>query len=277
VEDNRMIEINGNNIFYKVIGNGIPVITIHGFWADHRLMENFIEKIIPENNYKRVYFDLPGMGETKTRNQIYRAEEVYEIIRAFIRKIIGDEHYILIGESYGGYLMRKLIKDEPEKIMGAMFVCPVIIPEHKKRNVPRRRLLYNEISDKNIIENTVYKKFIDFAVFSNIEALNEYKENIYSGIKKSDKKYLKTYQQHGYTYSEDVDKINELFDKPVLFVMGRQDHIVGYMDACKIIENYPRASICTLDEAGHNLQLEKIKILKILTDDFLERINRRKV
>jgi pimeloyl-ACP methyl ester carboxylesterase len=274
LEENIVIEINGNNIFYKIIGNGIPIITIHGFYVDHQLMENFIEKIIPGDNYKKIYFDLPGMGKTKTKSQIYQAEEVYEIIKDFIKKIIEDENYILIGESYGGYLMRKLIKDEPEKIIGAMFVCPVIIPDYKKRNIPARKVIYNEIFDKNTIENDVYKDFFNMAVFSNMEILKEYEENIYSGVKNADEKYLKIYQEHGYAYSENVDKIKESFNKPVLFVMGKQDHVVGYADIYKIIGNYPRASICILDEAGHNLQIEKIKILKILTEDLLDRIKR---
>jgi pimeloyl-ACP methyl ester carboxylesterase len=274
VEKKIVMEINENTVFYKIIGNGIPIITIHGFGVDHKLMENFVEKIIPGEGYKKIYFDLPGMGKTKTKNQIYHAEEVYKIIKEFIKKITGDENYILVGESYGGYLMRKLIKDEPEKIIGAMFVCPVIIPEYKNRDVPERKIIYNEIFDKNITESHVYQEFFNMAVFSNMDILKEYKENIYGGIKSADEEYLKIYQKHGYAYLENVDEIKESFNKPVLFVMGKQDHVAGYADAYKIIGNYPRASICILDEAGHNLQIEKIKILKVLTEDLLDRIKR---
>ena len=58
--------------------------------------------------------------------------------------------------------------------------------------------------------------------------------------------------------------------------MGRQDHSVGYRDAYKIIDNYTRASICILDEAGHSVEIEKPEIVKTLTLDWLERIGRNK-
>ena len=58
--------------------------------------------------------------------------------------------------------------------------------------------------------------------------------------------------------------------------MGKQDHFVSYNDTYKILENYPRACFCVLDEAGHSLEIEKIKILEIHTLDWLERIQRNK-
>jgi pimeloyl-ACP methyl ester carboxylesterase len=60
----------------------------------------------------------------------------------------------------------------------------------------------------------------------------------------------------------------------VLFIAGRQDDLVGYKDMEKILNNYSRASICIVDEAGHNLQIEKMKIVEALTLDWIERIQR---
>jgi pimeloyl-ACP methyl ester carboxylesterase len=269
------IKINGNNIYYEIIGEGIPVVAIHGFGVDHRVVKGFIERILPKGNYKKIFFDLPGMGKTETSKQLYKAEEMYDTIKCFIEKIIGDEKYIIIGESYGGYLMRKLIKDEPQKLLGALFVCPVIIPENEKRNVPKHEIIYNEISNKEIIESEIYKSFQDVATLSNMEILKYFTENIYSGIKSTDEEYLGIYSKEGYEFIENIDEINEPFKKPALFLMGKQDHFVGYKDTYKILENYPRASFCVLDEAGHCLEIEKIKIVEILTLDWLERIQRK--
>lgn len=69
--------------------------------------------------------------------------------------------------------------------------------------------------------------------------------------------------------------MNELFEKPTLFVLGKQDSCVGYKDAWSIIDNYPRATISVLDCAGHNLQIEQEKLFGTLVNDWLKRQENR--
>jgi pimeloyl-ACP methyl ester carboxylesterase len=114
------------------------------------------------------------------------------------------------------------------------------------------------------------------AVLSNMKILRNYENNIYSGIKNANVKFLELYQENGYAYLENIDDIKEPFNRPVLFIMGKQDSIVGYTDAYNILDNYPRASFCILDEAGHNLQIEKVEPFEALTKDWLNRIKRNK-
>ena len=171
--------------------------------------------------------------------------------------------------------MRKLIKDEPQKILGAMFVCPVIIPEVEKRSLPERKVIYNNITDMNTIESEAYKCFINTTVFSTIETLRNFEDNIFIGIKNGNKEHLSAYFQGGYSFIENVDEIKTSFNNPTLFITGRQDHCVGYKDINKISNNYSRSTICIIDEAGHNLQIEKVDIVKVLILDWLERIHRK--
>jgi len=69
-----------------------------------------------------------------------------------------------------------------------------------------------------------------------------------------------------------VDFSNDKFTKPTLFLLGRQDSAVGYRDAWKIIENYPRATFAILDTAGHILQIEQEEMFNSLTNDWLNRV-----
>ena len=47
---------------------------------------------------------------------------------------------------------------------------------------------------------------------------------------------------------------------------------MGYRDAWKIIEQYPRATFAILDEAGHLLEIEKEALFNCLVNDWLDRI-----
>ncbi|MEA0562741.1 alpha/beta fold hydrolase [Lysinibacillus irui] len=58
-------QIKKANIYYEVIGTGTPIIMLHGFSPDHRLMKGCMEPIFDgREGWKRIYLDLPGMGRT---------------------------------------------------------------------------------------------------------------------------------------------------------------------------------------------------------------------
>ena len=62
------------------------------------------------------------------------------------------------------------------------------------------------------------------------------------------------------------------FDKPTLFLCGRQDNCVGYKDLEKLLDDYRRASFAILDGAGHNLQIEQNSLFQEIVRNWLERI-----
>lgn len=64
----------------------------------------------------------------------------------------------------------------------------------------------------------------------------------------------------------------EPFAQPTLHITGRQDDVVGYADAWSRIEHYPRASLATLDAAGHNILIEQHDLCSALIADWLTRI-----
>jgi pimeloyl-ACP methyl ester carboxylesterase len=52
---------------YEIIGAGNPIIMLHGYYVDHRLMSGCMEPVFRDKKgYKRIYLDLPGMGESES-------------------------------------------------------------------------------------------------------------------------------------------------------------------------------------------------------------------
>ncbi|MFX1513286.1 MAG: alpha/beta fold hydrolase, partial [Promethearchaeota archaeon] len=55
------------DIYYEIIGERKPVVIIHGFHPDHGSMKGCMEPVFSKRSgWKRIYFDLPGMGKTKS-------------------------------------------------------------------------------------------------------------------------------------------------------------------------------------------------------------------
>jgi len=98
------------HIYYEIHGSGTPIVMIHGWGVDHRLMKGCMEPLFQSahENWQRIYFDLPGMGQTKGRPWITGSDQMLDIILEFIDGIIPAQDFLLIGQSYGGYLARIL-------------------------------------------------------------------------------------------------------------------------------------------------------------------------
>jgi pimeloyl-ACP methyl ester carboxylesterase len=75
-------------------------------------------------------------------------------------------------------------------------------------------------------------------------------------------------KQYGFSFSIDQGE----FDKPSIFLLGKQDCAVGYKDAFKILDKYPRGTFAVLDKAGHNLQIEQAKVFNTLIKEWLDRV-----
>ena len=259
-------------VYYEIYGAGYPVLMIHGWPVDHRIMKGCMEPLFETRpNYKRIYFDLPGMGKTKGEDWIKGTDDYLKIIIEFIEKIIPNEHFIIVGESYGGYLARGLIKKMQNLIDGVLFLVPVIIPYGEQRDLPEPIIL---IKDKNIVSKlSSFEKeiFEDVATVINQKVWERGKEEGLSGIKIANIEFLEKVKEN-YAFSFDVELLNDKFTKPTLFLLGRQDSSVGYRDAWKIIENYPRATFVVLDTAGHILQIEQEELFNTLANDWLNRV-----
>ncbi|PRX17825.1 pimeloyl-ACP methyl ester carboxylesterase [Orenia metallireducens] len=266
-------KIKDISINYEIKGAGKPIIIIHGYSVDHRLMTGCMEPVFnSKDKYKRIYIDLPGMGKSDSAEWITNSDIMLDVVIEFIEKIIPNENFLLVGESYGGYLSRGVIYKMGDRVDGVLLICPVIIADHKKRKVPEHVVLLkdNKVLDKLTPENA--KGFNSMSVVQSEEIYDRYKNEIIPGVKMADNKFLNKIQENSYEFSFDVDKVNKTFDKPALIILGKQDSCVGYKDAWGILENYPRGTFAVLDRAGHNLQIEQEKVFNSLTNEWLKRV-----
>ena len=244
--------IKNTRIYYEVYGKGLPIINLHGFMLDHRVLKGCMEPIFNKrSNFKRIYFDLPGMGKTKAESWIKNSDHMLEVSIEFIKKIIPNQRYLIVSESYGSYIARGIIYKEPKYVEGVLFICPVIKAEQNKRSLPKNDIPITQPS---------------------VKMLDRYKKEIQPAIDIANTAFLDEIAKQGYPFSFDVDKKIRKFEKPSLFLLGRQDLTVGYRDAWDIIEKYSCATYTILDRASHDLQIEQEEIFNFLVNEWLERI-----
>lgn len=260
-------------LHYEIIGKGKPVVIIHGLSCDLTLMKGCMEPIfgnLPQ--YKRIYIDLPGMGQSSTELENATADKMLEILVNFIKENV-QKNFLLIGQSYGGYLVRGILSEFKEKVDGMMLICPVIVPNKDKRLLPTNIIKFEDTNYLSTLDETERIDFCEFAIIANEKTHERYKMEILQGLQRANAEFIDRLCEN-YEFSFDVDiKIRNMkYSKPVLFLLGRQDDCVGYADTWKILEDYKRATFAIIDVAGHNLQIEQPRLFNELAWNWLERV-----
>ncbi|TCO49940.1 pimeloyl-ACP methyl ester carboxylesterase [Kribbella antiqua] len=257
-------------LHYVSHGEGVPVLALHGWTPDHRLMSGCLEPVFADlPGYRRLYPDLPGMGQTPA-GSIDSSDGIMAEVRAFIDEQIGDEPFVLIGESYGGYLARGLVAERPEQILGLSLICPVgTILDNAQRNVPEHVVLRSE---PGVVESLAEgEDFTDIAVVQTAAALKAYRSDVAPGLDAADLEALERIRKN-WTLSI-APESGPAYQRPSLIVCGRQDSVTGFEDQYVLLPHYPRATFAVLDVAGHNLQLEQPGLFATLTREWLQRVS----
>ena len=266
-------------VYYEEFGEGKPILIIHGLACNIELMKGCIEPIFKKvNGYKRIYIDLLGMGKSNKCSLEYASsDKILEMLLSFIKEKI-DKEFLLIGESYGGYLSRGILSKCYKNIEGLMLLCPMIIPDDTKRTLPEGNLKFH---DKEFLEKMNKNRrelFLEYMIIANEKMYKRFEKEVISGIEQADNDFIKKLREN-YSFSFNVDEEIKMinFSKPSLFITGRQDNAVGYYDLYNLLEDYPRATFAILDTAGHNLQIEQEEVFNSLFLNWLERVEKYKV
>lgn len=264
---------NYTDIYYEIIGEGIPVIIIHGYFLNSNVMKSCMEPIFEKvTGFKRIYIDLPGMGNTKSSPGIKSTDDIYKIVKDFALDITGNENFILAGYSYGGYLTQEFIRDIPEKILGAILLCPVIEFNQQKRQLEKHVVRQQDDNFLDTLDKNEKNNLLKNLVIVNQETANIFINIIKPALEKADKRFLKNIKDCNYNLKRSVLQLDTPFNKPVLFLFGRHDSLVGYKDINLIDVNYYNASIHILDKSGHCLHIEQKQLFDYIVQNWLEEL-----
>ncbi len=247
---------------------------IHGFGIDRHVMIGCMEPVFESRSgWKRIYFDLPGMGRTPAPHWLSNADQMLEAVIAFVNIVLGYDSFLVAGESYGAYLARAIIKLIPERLKGALLICPVIVADRKRRELPKRQIFVRDETFLAGIEQSEDKNLFErVLVVQDQKRWNRFIQDIIPGMHIKDRAFLEPFQKGGYNLSFDVDQLEHPFNRPSLIFSGRQDTSVGYRDSLKLVENFSRGTFAILDRAGHGLEVEQEAVFNCLVDEWLNRV-----
>ncbi|NJC23332.1 pimeloyl-ACP methyl ester carboxylesterase [Arthrobacter pigmenti] len=259
---------------YETHGEGIPMVAIHGLGPDRQLMVGCVEPLFTaREGYRRVYVDLPGMGESPSLVGRGGSDEVLEAVLGTVDALLGSEPFLLVGESYGGYIARAVLQRRHSQVLGMALICSIgMAVVNEARTVPAHQAL---VADPALLEQIGDTgEFHDNAVVQTFETWRRTQHEIVTGMERADQSALNRIRER-YELTESPDT-GGTFECPILIIAGRQDAVTGYADTYPLLANYPRASFVVLDRAGHNLQIEQPGLFDALMVEWLDRVEEQR-
>jgi pimeloyl-ACP methyl ester carboxylesterase len=261
-------------IFYELCGEGRPVILLHGWSGNHRHIMSDLEPIFQQRTgWQRIYLDLPGHGRTPSQAWITNQDKMLEVVADFIDHVIPGQRFAIVGASTGAYLARGVVYRKAALIDGILLSVPVIVANDAKRDAPPHVTLFQDPAVLSELE-PVEAEMFQIVVIQNRKVLEALRAGSPSLEEQGDAGFQAQIRDDParYAFSFDVDALTEPLTAPALIISGRQDSIVGYRDAWKILENYPRSTFAVLDRAGHFLEVEQEGLFRALVGEWLDRV-----
>lgn len=120
----KFIEIDGNRIHYVDVGEGRPIVFLHGLGAQlHHFRSTLFGRFDP--GYRLIALDRPGSGySVRASGATGRLPEQAEIVRRFI-ETLRLEKPLVVGHSLGGAIALTLAVEHPEAISGVALLAPL--------------------------------------------------------------------------------------------------------------------------------------------------------
>ncbi len=255
----------------KTCGGGRPLVIVHGWQLSGAIERADFEPAFEGvDGWKRIYPDLPGMGESTSAEAMGKIDNIHGLLEAleeFIDEVAGDQPVALAGMSTGAELVRGFVDRHPERTLGMMLRVPRLVTSYDDRSAASDddppELRHKKWTDAE------RDQYLDRDTGGVLPMPEAYREEVAAKRKswlaerekaEANSEFLK--QIHGDRANYELKpRPFARYDKPVLVIVGRQDTRAGYVEALEtrrtemhgrpLLEQYPRATIAALDRAGH--------------------------
>jgi len=260
-------------VHYESIGEGRPILMLHGARMDYRHILNDLEPaFVNRADWRRIYLDLPGHGRTPAPTWLSNEDDVLTVVLAFIDRVIPDQRFTLVGESWGGILSRAVLAKRFDQVDG---LCLIVTPIVRDDYHPEPSVLVTDpllIAEADALDPQA-GEFMRSQPVQIRAALDWWLANWRPVKDLGDSDFAdRLFTTPNKRLSLDIQVLPHPFPGPALIFMGRQDSSVRPADAWPIVEHYPRATVALLDRAGHLAMVHQRTLFTALVNEWLDRL-----
>lgn len=110
------IEVDNGSLYYEELGQGEPLILVHGHSLDHRMWDTQFATFA--ENYRVVRYDVRGYGRSSEQSEDYQFTHAADLVKLMDALQIDKAH--IVGLSMGGFIGADMLGCYPERMKSAV-------------------------------------------------------------------------------------------------------------------------------------------------------------
>jgi pimeloyl-ACP methyl ester carboxylesterase len=259
----KIIPYNGKPVMYRDLGNGEPVVLLHGFAEDGNIWE--LQSRVLQNNCRLIIPDLPGSGESALQEDVSM-----EGMAGVVKAILEEERLaeaIVIGHSMGGYVTLTLAEKDPALVKAFGLFHSTAYPDNEEKKTARRKNITFIQSHgtyeflKQSIPTLFSEKFRKESPGAVSRLIEQYRD--------FDAAALMAYYE-AMMLRPDRTHVLKQFVKPILFIIGKHDNAIPFKDSLELCHLPSLSYIHIMNNSGHMGMMEETEKSNEILDTFLK-------
>lgn len=261
------ILINNFRMSYEDVGQGLPVVLIHGYPLSREIWKPQAEAI--SKHYRLITPDLRGHGNSEATPGPYTMDLLADDIAMLIDGLQIAEPIVLGGLSMGGYVAMAFARRHPERLAGLFLTATRADADTEAGKEGRRKTIttvQEACSVRPVIESMLPKLLAPGTYAKNpalvLEVEKIMEKTSLAGVINAQ---LGMIERH-----DSYDTLRDL-EIPGLMIFGDQDQIIPEEAAFRTGATFADAAIATIKNAGHLLNMEQPEEFNQILLEWLER------
>jgi pimeloyl-ACP methyl ester carboxylesterase len=253
----------GARVAYEAIGSGLVVLILHGAYSARDELRIALEPgFVARDDVRRVYVDLPGMGDSPGHESITGTADALDLVDQVLAAEAGDGPFAVIGHSFGGHVARGVAARHADRALGLALICPML-PE--AMGPEPHQVVVAEGDPSTLLDPHHVDEYEGYFVVRTPETAQRFNEAVAPVMGRFD--------------GPTVERVMEGWDVPtgpfggeVLVLVGRHDSAVGFRAQFDLVDQYPRATYVVASGAGHALPHERPELVAAELDEWVRRL-----
>lgn len=264
-------ELDGFRMYFEDVGEGVPVVFIHGMGGDAREWGFVVSELSGE--LRCVAVDLRGHGRSDKPDQPYTMSLFAGDVTALLDRL-GLNGAYFCGASMGGYVALKIALMHPRRVRGLVLVGSApFVPEQTVRVAGEwAETLLNEGVDA-FVEAQVRDVFHPAFRRRHEDALRVFRESRLAPSSETPGRVNKGMQIEPVDFRKKLREIRA----PTLIIHGRDDRIVPAEYAEFMHREIPNSRLAVLPFCGHMPAMERPRFLADLLLYFVEETEKERL
>ncbi|MEP7279826.1 MAG: alpha/beta hydrolase [Bacteroidota bacterium] len=248
----KIIDTGNSRLFYKVSGNGWPVVLLHGFAEDSDIWN--LQQAELSAQYRLIIPDLPGSGRSDLVSNM-SIEGLADSIKKILEWELSTpqaagpaQGVIMIGHSMGGYITLAFAEKYPDilQAMGLFHSTAFADNEEKKTTRQRGIAFIQSHGSYEFVKQSTPNLFTEAYRIKNPERVSAMIDRYGTLNPLALEAYYRAMIQR-----PDRTAVLQSINKPVLFIIGKYDKAVPFEDSLKQCHMPDQAAIEILGNSAH--------------------------